>query len=140
MKKNAVIAYHSNTGTTKKYAEEIGNYMREKEYAVTVSPLSNPDSNSIEKAVCLLLGCWTSGLFFFLQHPEKPWKDFTNKLPVLNSKKVVLFTTYKVLTGSMFRNMRRELNINSDTPVLELKSKNGELSQPDKELLDAFLS
>jgi hypothetical protein len=74
-----------------------------------------------------------------LQHPEKIWVDFAAKLPSMPEVKVALFTTYKILTGSMFRNMYKQLTGKFAPPSLELKSRNGSLSEKDKQSLDNFI-
>lgn len=62
---------------------------------------------------------------------------------ILNEKttnsKLAMFTTYKLLTGSMFRNMNRQLNGNVNASLTELKSRNGALSESDKKILDNFI-
>jgi flavodoxin len=137
--KKAVILYNSKHGTTKKYAEEIGVYLGKKEISTKTVSISDYSDNLITGADYLFLGCWTSGLFFFLQHPEKVWKDFVAKLPKQLPSKIALFTTYKALTGSMFNSMRKELKIAVGSASTELKSRDGSLSQADKLLLDRFI-
>jgi hypothetical protein len=75
-----------------------------------------------------------------LQHPEKIWVNFAAKLPSMPDVKVALFTTYKILTGSMFRNMYKHLKGKFATPSLELKSRNGLLSEKDKQALENLIS
>ena len=75
-----------------------------------------------------------------LQHPDKKWVDFAAKLPSMPDVKVALFTTYKILTGSMFRNMYKQLKGKFATPSLDLKSRNGLLSEEDKQALENLIS
>jgi hypothetical protein len=98
-------------------------------------------SENIEQAEILLLGCWTSGLFFFLQHPDKTWREYAARFPDLNSKKVGFFTTYKTATGSMFRRMFKNLKGRLAEPVsLKMKSRNGKLSDKNKALIKEFIT
>jgi len=136
--KNAIIIYNSKHGTTKKYAEEIGAYLAQKGIGIETLSIGEYAESALAGVDYLFLGCWTSGLFFFLQHPEKIWKDFAAKLPTKLNAKISLFTTYKLLTGSMFKNMRKEFKFSADSST-ELKSRNGLLSQADKTLLDNFV-
>jgi hypothetical protein len=76
---------------------------------------------------------------FILQHPDREWKDFAAKLPSAPDVKVALFTTYKILTGSMFRNMYKQLKGKFASPSLELKSRNGSLSEEDKQALENLI-
>jgi flavodoxin len=138
--KKAVIIYNSKTGTTKKYAEEIGVYLKTKEMDVIVSSIDEYKEEMLNGTDYLLLGCWTSGLMLFMQHPEKVWIEFASKLPNNIKSKTALFTTYKMLTGSMFKKMRKYLNGHITSGLTELKSRNGKLSESDKIVLDKFLS
>ncbi len=138
--KTAVIVYHSKTGTTKKYAEEIASYLKSKGVSTRISSIQAFQGNLLSDSDLVFLGCWTNGLMFILQHPEKEWVDFATKLPSVPDVKVALFTTYKILTGSMFRNMYKQLTGKFAPPSLELKSRNGSLSEKDKQALENFIS
>ena len=137
----AVILFNSKTGTTGKYAREIGKYIEAKGIDVKISSIQGYKYNQeiLDHATYVLLGCWTSGLMVVLQHPENIWKEFAANLPNMPETKLALFTTYKILTGSMFRNMYEEIEDKFAKPSLELKSRNGSLSEDDKEKLDSFV-
>ena len=137
----AVILFNSRTGTTGKYAREIGNYIESKGIEVQISYIQGYKYKPeiLEDVDYLFLGCWTSGLMVILQHPEKAWKDIAATLPSKPDAKLALFTTYKILTGSMFRNMAKVLKGRFAKPSLALKSRNGLLSDADKVALDEFL-
>jgi flavodoxin len=137
--KKVVIIYHSQTGITKKYAEEIGAYLKQKELEISILPIRDYKDGIISDADYLLLGCWTSGLMIILQHPEKVWKDFALQLPTGIQSKAALFTTYKILTGSMFGKMRGQLKGRIDHCPTELKSRDGMLSEKDKTILDEWI-
>ena len=137
--KTAVIIYHSKTGTTKKYAEEIASYLKSKEISIRVSSIQAYQEDLLDNADYVFLGCWTNGLMVILQHPDGEWKDFAAKLPSMPDVTVGLFTTYKILTGSMFSNMYKQLKGKCAAPSLELKSRNGLLSAADKEKLDSII-
>lgn len=138
--KRVTIIYNSKTGITKKYADEIGAYLKLKEFEVTILSIHEFRAEMLNNVDYLLLGCWTSGLMFFLQHPEKVWNDFATKLPNSIKSKTALFTTYKILTGSMFSKMRKQLNGRIDSCLTEIKSRNGMLSEHDKIVLDNFVN
>jgi flavodoxin len=138
--KTAVIIYNSKTGTTKKYAEEISRYLQSKGLDTQVTSIQAYSEDMLNNVDYVLFGCWTNGLMVILQHPDKDWVGFAAKLPSMPDVKVALFTTYKLLTGSMFRNMNKQLKGKYATPSLELKSRNGSLSEKDKQALDSFIS
>jgi flavodoxin len=137
--KKILITYQSKTGITKKYAEEIFNYLQSKGMDVSNVAIQDFTPELLNNTDALLFGCWTHGLMIFLQHPDKPWVNFANALPDLDGGKTGLFTTYKLATGSIFKKMTKILNQKSVEPSLELKSKNGSLSENDKNLLDKFI-
>ncbi|KPL11682.1 MAG: hypothetical protein AMS26_19735 [Bacteroides sp. SM23_62] len=87
------------------------------------------------EADLILLGAWCHGLFILLQHPDKPWVAFAKRLPDLSGKKVALFTTYKLATGSMFKKMRKHLKLGENQSLEIFKSKNGSLSEEDRKRL-----
>ena len=137
--KTAVILYHSKTGTTKQYAEEISKYLKSKGLDTQVISIQAYSQDMLNNVDYVFFGCWTNGLLVMLQHPDKEWKDFAAKLPSMPGVKVGLFTTYKILTGSMFKNMYKQLKGKFAAPTLELKSRNGFLSAQDKEKLDSII-
>ena len=87
----------------------------------------------------VLLGCWTSGLFVVAQHPDEPWMAFVRDLPPLGPARVGLFTTYKLATGSMFAKMRVAVGSRATRIDLELKSRDGHLSDAGRLALERFL-
>ena len=137
--KTAVIFYHSKTGTTKKYAEEIARYLKSKGISTRISSIQAFQENLLRDCDYVFLGCWTNGLMFILQHPDREWKDFAATLPSMPSTKLIFFTTYKFLTGSMFRNMYHPIKEKFSEPSLVLKSRNGFLSATDKIKLDSMI-
>jgi len=132
--KKAVIIYHSRTGTTKDYGHEIGEYLNSKGVDAQVTSTIKFRDDMLDGADYIFFGCWTNGLFIMLQKPEKSWVEFARKLPGKPDAKVAFFTTYKMLTGSMFRNMYKELKGKFSSPKLELKSRSKSLSE--KNVLD----
>lgn len=137
--KNAAIIYHSKRGTTQKYAAEIAFYLKKKGIESKVTSVQKFSSIDIATVDYIFFGCWTSGLFVFLQHPEKEWVQFAKSLPQNLTAKTALFTTYMLRTGSMFRNMRKFLQGKTREASLHLQSRNGELTEFNKNLIDKFL-
>lgn len=134
------IVYNSHTGTTKKYAQEIEKFLEEKGVETTLSSLEEFNKEDLQSSELILLGTWTSGLFFFAQHPDKKWKQNISKLSGISDKKICLFTTYKTLTGSMFRKMQQSLNLPEDTKIHYLKSRSSKLTEQNKEELEKCLN
>ena len=92
--KTAVIIYNSKTGTTKKYAEEIADYLKSKGISIRISSIQAYQEQLLNNPDYVLLGSWTNGLMVILQHPDNEWKAFATKLPNMPSAKLALFTTY----------------------------------------------
>lgn len=138
--KKAIIIYKSRTGTTEKFGKKIHEYLLNKEIVSHIKSIDEVCDFDFSEFDYIFVGCWTSGLLFFMQKPEKLWIEFAQKMPVLDSTKTVLFTTYKIRTGSMFNAMRRHLVFENDTYYkYELKSRNSELSENNQLLIDMFL-
>jgi flavodoxin len=138
--KKAAIVVNSKTGTTRKYADEISEYFKSKGLDTQVASIQAFSDDMLIDADYVLFGCWTNGLMVALQHPEKAWVDFAANLPSMPGVKIGLFTTYKILTGSMFRNMSKHLKGKYPAPSLELKSRNGSLSEENKQALGTFIN
>ena len=69
------------------------------------------------------------------QKPEKDWVEYLNQLPTLKYREIVLFTTYKILTGSMFREMKKHLPDEASVSLIKLKSRNGKLTDANRQLI-----
>ncbi len=132
---NILITYDSLKGTTRKMAEQIASILQKEGHETNVNSVEHLDPVESTNYDLLITGGWTSGLFLFLQHPTKRWKNWVSALPALENKKIILFTTYKLSTGSFFKKIKNKLGENAKHVVATLKSKSGELSHEDEQLL-----
>ena len=136
----AVVVYRSHSGVTRRYGEEVGAFLTQRGIATSVASVGDCDPMTLADADYLLLGCWTSGLFLILQHPDEPWLAFVRDMPETKRPRVALFTTYILATGSQFPKMRTALVGKTNGPELELKSRNGHLSTADERALERFVA
>jgi flavodoxin len=139
MMKRALVLYNSKTGTTERFAREIGDFLSREgvdSKVLSIFKFSPQDFTGVD---IVLLGCWTSGLMIVLQHPERTWVEFAKTLPDLHDKKVGLFTTYTLATGSMFKGMKKHITLRRDGINLELKSRDGHINESHKQQLATFL-
>ena len=134
------IIYTSHSGTTKAYAEEIGNFLSSIGSEFKVSSIDNYDKEYLLTSDLVMLGCWTNGLMIFAQHPDKAWKKFVEEMPVIRKKTIALFTTYKIATGSMFRKMENILANKSDPPKAILKSRSKQLTEKNRSTLEVLIN
>ncbi len=137
--KKAIIIYQSKKGTTKYFGEKIQEFLNTNNVDTETVSIYDAKPELIKNADYVLLGCWTDGLMIFLQHPDKPWLEFAQSLPEFKDKKVGLFTTYKVATGSMFRRMEKSLKNKISAVDITLKSKSEKLQIAHKEELLRFI-
>ncbi len=137
--KTAAIVYCSATWTTAGLADDIDRHLRERGIQTRVASIGEIDTAGLADVDYLFLGCWTHGWFVVNQHPEQAWLDWTRELPRLEKPRIVLFTTYKLATGSMFPRMRRALRDRAPRIELELKAKGKQLTDEGRRALDAFL-
>ena len=138
--KKAVVVYRSHSGVTRRYGEEIGAALTKRGVQVEITSVGDCDFAALAEADYLLMGCWTSGMFVILQHPDEPWMAFVRDMPETKRPRVGLFTTYKLATGSQFPKMRAALAGKTNDPLLELKSRNGHLATADEKTLEGFLA
>lgn len=136
----AVITYYSHKGHTANYAREIAMHLWSRGVSVSLCSLSDFDKKKAAEADILVLGCWTSGFFVVGQHPHRRWREFARSIAgEYSAKRFILFTTYKIRTGSMFRRMQHELGLPPSERVARLKSRTGRLSAQDREYLDNYI-
>ena len=137
--KRAIIFYQSKTGTTKNYAQEIGSYLQTKQIDTSCVPVGEYHEGMLDNADYILTGCWTKGLMVIFQKPDEIWCDFAKKISVPAQVKVALFATFKIRTGSMFKNMAKHVNHTGNVSFPNLKSRDGKLSEEDKIMLEKFI-
>ncbi|MBN2275223.1 MAG: flavodoxin family protein [Bacteroidales bacterium] len=137
--KKALIVYQSRKGKTRKYGEGMARFLTEKGYSVSVIPVTELKKDHLEQISYLFLGCWTSGLYFVLQHPDRKWVKAIKATDIPENIQIGLFTTYIIATGSMFKAMKKYIPGVKNKILPEWKSKNGLLSESDKESLNAFI-
>jgi flavodoxin len=136
----ATVVYRSHTGTTRRYGEAIAEHLRTLGVDAVASSIADCDPATLAGTDLALLGCWTNGWFVLHQHPDAPWSGWARDLPPLGGAKVVLFTTYKLVTGSMFARMRAELGHAGADVRLELKSRDGTLADGDRRELERLVA
>jgi flavodoxin len=135
----AAVVYLSATFTTAGLAEEIAVHLRGRGIDATVASIDDCDPGGLADVDYLLLGCWTHGFFVVGQHPDAPWVEFARALPRLDRPRVGLFTTYRILTGSMFARMRRELRHTAARVELEVKARGPHLTDDGRRALDRWI-
>jgi flavodoxin len=138
--KTAAIVYHSRTGKTRAFALEIAAFFQEHDIEPLVLSIGECTADTLAGVDYLLLGCWTQGLMIILQRPDDPWVEFARNLPPLEVPRIGLFTTYLIATGGMFRKMRKHLAAKTSPVRLELKSRNGSLSDRHRKALARFVA
>ena len=144
----ALVVYRSHTGVTRRYGEEIAAHLQTRGVDAKVVSVGECEFDALASVDYLFLGCWTSGMFVVMQHPDGPWQSFVRAMPAITRTaqngmglpKVALFTTYQLRTGSQFPKMREALRGKTPSPALELKSRNGRLSDGDRKRLNDFVA
>ena len=138
---NITIVYQSRKGKTAAYARAIAMYLWQKGLNISLCASSDFKPEKLQHCDCLMLGCWTSGWFVIRQHPNSIWTQFAEKhLQTKLPHNLVLFTTYKIRTGSLFKKMCEKINTNGVSSIHYMKSKTGILSEEDKIALDDMVN
>jgi len=128
--KKALIIVHNKDNTTRRYGEEIAQFLLYRGLQAELIPAANFDPGKLSEADYLLL----SGL-----ESDNEWESFVKKLPSLNGIKTALFATYKFFSGGIFRKMKKYLSKKTENLDFELKSRDGSLSVSDKLALNDFI-
>jgi flavodoxin len=137
--RHALVLYNSKTGTTERFAVEIGEFLSQEGIESKVVSIFKFVPQDLDGADVVLIGCWTSGLMILFQHPERTWVEFAKTLPDLRDKKIGLFTTYSLATGTMFKTMKEHIKMIHGGIELELKSRDGHLKDIHRQQLSSFL-
>lgn len=138
--KRAIVIYHSKTGITRNLAQQISVYIQEKHIETFCIPVEKYQEGMLRGTDYLLLGCWTKGLMVAFQKPDNDWCRFALKASVPDNTKVLLFATYKISAGSMFKKMAKHINHAGDVSYPTVKSRNGNLSKKDKSVINEFIN
>lgn len=136
MKKALIIVQNKNT-TTKKFGEEIAEFLLNRGLSTELIPINSFEPKKLEGADYLLLSGWRNGFVF--SRTDSEWINFVKRLPTLNGIKTALFATYKIFPGSMFRSMKKYLREKTDNLTFTFKSSDGSLSVSDKLDLNDFI-
>lgn len=107
-KMKATVLYYSHKRKTAFFAREIAMYLWSKGLNVSLSAISDFDTQKLNETDFLISGCWTCGWFVVGQHPHKKWSACSRKMAGrISPHRTLLFTTYKFRTGSMYRKMKK---------------------------------
>jgi flavodoxin len=135
--KKALIIVQSKNNTTKRFGEEIAEFLLNRGLSAELIPINNFEPKKLEGADYLLLSGWQNGLLF--SKADNEWVSFVKRLPTLNGVKTALFATYKIFPGAMFRKMKKYLREKTDNLSFTFKSSDGTLSVSDKLELNDFI-
>jgi len=137
--KKALIIVQSKNSPTKKFGEEIAEFLLYRGLSAELVPIDSFEPNKLEDADYLLLSGWRNGTLSSLKHPDNEWATFVKKLPTLEGIKTALFTTYKFFSGGMLRSMKKYLGNKTENLEFAFTSRDGSLSISDKLTLNEFI-
>jgi flavodoxin len=137
--KKALIIFQSKNSATKKFGEEIAEFLLNRGLKAELIPLNSFEPKKLEGADYLLLSGWKSDSLMISNKPDNEWMAFIKRLPTLNGIKTALFATYKIFPGGIIRRMKKYLESKCDDVAFALKSRDGSLSIDDKLALNDFI-
>ena len=99
---NAVVAYHSTTGNTRRAAETIAAKLKTNGDEASIVLVEQLTTADVEAADVVFLGTWAQGLFLIGVRPAgiERWLP---ALPPLAGKPVGLFATYRLRPAGLLR-------------------------------------
>ena len=106
---NIAIVYDSKTGKTAKAAEAMGKTLGVHGHQCQVQSVAQADPAEVVEADLVCIGTWVKGLFILLQHPNPESMQFIEQLGNLEGKKVMVFCTYLLASGSTLPQMMKAL-------------------------------
>jgi len=137
--KKAIIVFQSKNNTTKKFSEEIAEFLLKRGLAAELIPINNFEPRKLEGADYLLLSGWGNGNLFSTRHPDIEWETFVKRLPTLNGIKTALFTTYKLFSNGLLKSMKKYLREKTENVEFAFTSRDGSLSIPEKMAINDFI-
>ena len=137
--KKALIIVQSKNSPTKKFGEEIAEFLLYRGLSAELVPIDSFEPKKLEGADYLLLSGWRNGTLSSIKNPDNEWVTFVKKLPTLDGIKTALFTTYKFFSGGMLRSMKKYLANKTENLEFAFTSRDGSLSISDKLTLNEFL-
>jgi flavodoxin len=137
--KKALIIVQSKNSPTKKFGEEIAEFLLYRGLSAELVPIDSFEPKKLEGADYLLLSGWRNGTLSSIKNPDNEWVTFVKKLPTLNGIKTALFTSYKFFSGGMLRSMKKYLANKTGNLEFAFTSRDGSLSISDKLTLNEFL-
>jgi flavodoxin len=137
--KKAIIVVQENNKTTKRFGEEIADFLLKRGLAAELIPINNFEPNKLEGADYLLLSGWKNDHMFSTRQPDSEWVTFVKKLPTLNGIKTAMFTTYKLFSNSLLKRMKKYLSEKTENLEFAFISRDGSLSIPEKMAINDFI-
>ena len=137
--KKAIIIFQSKNSTTKKFGEEIAQFLLNRGLTAELIPISSFEPQKLKDADYLLLSGWRNDSLFPQNQPDNEWMTFVKSLPTLDGIKTALFSTYKFFSGGMFKSMKKYLGEKTKNLEFAFKSKDGSLSISEKMALNDFI-
>ena len=137
--KKAIIIFQSKNNTTKKFGEEIAQFLLNRGLNAELIPISSFEPQKLKDADYLLLSGWRNDSLFPQNQPDNEWMTFVKNLPTLDGLKTALFSTYKFFSGGMFKSMKKYLGEKTKNLEFAFKSKDGSLSISEKMALNDFI-
>jgi flavodoxin len=108
-----VVLYFSRTGNTKFMAEAIANAIKAPAFDIASS-----EPAVVEDYDMVILGTPVEGF-----RPSKDALAFAERLPTTDSKKAILFCTYKLGKGSTFKSLSKALADKGYNSVLDVSKR-----------------
>jgi len=137
--KKAIIIFQTKNSTTKKFGEEIAQFLLNRGLSAELIPISSFEPQKLKDADYLLLSGWGKESLFPQNQPDNEWVTFVKSLPTLDGIKTALFSTYKFFSCGMFKSMKKYLGEKTKNLEFAFKSKDGSLSISEKMALNDFI-
>jgi flavodoxin len=116
----ACVLFYSQTGNTRKFAETISDSLE----IQAVHDMANTEPSVVADYEVIILGTPVHGF-----NPSKESLSFVESLPEGNSKKAILFCTYRLWKGNTFGKLKKALKKKDYNTVLCVSAKGKEFNK-----------
>lgn len=123
----ALIIYDNQRKSTRRFADAIAYKIQRRFESIEVKNFDEATPHDISGCDVLYLGGGAGGKWIVGPRPSDRWKDFVTNLPAMEGKKTVLFATYSLAAGNIFRSMKEYLLPKKFKVIGSMKSRLGEI-------------
>lgn len=134
---HVAIVYESLTGRTRRAAQLIAEGLTAAGATATVSPVTDPDYQSLAQADLVVVGGWVDGFFVVGQRPGRAGR--LRRMPAMRGKRAIVFCTYALDPGHTLEKLQRIVEEHGAEVLGGMTIRRDRLDEGARELVERLL-